>query len=490
MDRCNIGVDKKLPVKVTVIGGASWFSIDFIRHIYRERLPIELALYDVHEAKLQAVGRSLELVSQATGHELRYELCSDLRQALRGASHVASSFAIDHVPARARDMEVCGRYGVRPLEGETASPGGLMNTLRHLPLLLTVCREMEQVCPHALLHVFNNPLTRLCYGVSRESSITAVGHCDGLIDTLRHIAPAIDCPVETIGVVAAGTNHLTFILRLYDRRSGADLYPVLASRLDHVRHPGPFDHRLAAMIYKLLGYFPCPGDNHIADQLPFVSERMKDTMPLLSLDTIYPDPADVTAGKGPLERDVLELPEFLRSHSDALARFTAPVGKERLSQFIMAFEGLSGPLSMDSLNLPNHGLIPGLPDGAIVEVPALVTEGRVHGIGVGALPGPLTEVCGRMAKTHCWAVEAVIARDRALALQSLAYEPTVRDLTVIEELLDDLLDVNAPLIPVDLYEGLRRTATRGRVSVSSVGVDTEEAEPSRYQTGLLSSLLS
>jgi alpha-galactosidase len=474
-------------VKVAVVGGAGWFSVDLIRRIYKERLPIELALYDVHAAKLEAVGATIELVSEATGHEVRYEICSELREALSGAGHVISSFCVDHVPARARDMEVCARYGVHPCEGETATPGGLMNTIRHLPILLEVCREMERECPDALLHVLNNPLNRLCYGVTQQSSIKVIGHCDGLDHTINEIARGIGRDAGDIGVIAAGVNHLSFILGLYDVKTGEDLEPLLAARVDDVVQTGPFGFRFSTLVYRLLGYFPCPGDNHIADQLPFVSERMKSELPIHTLDVIYPDPADVTAGRGPQERGVLDLPGHLRSHPDAITRFADPAGREKLAECILAWEGLAPPLHTPNLNIPNGGLVPNLRADAIVEVPGVVSKGQIRGEGVGALPAPLAEVCGRMAMAHCSAVDAVVNADREAALLSLAYEPTVRDLTVVEDLLDDLLDVNAHLMSEELYAGLRKPGRRGRVSVAPAE-GPGEIEPSRYQTGLLHSL--
>ena len=49
-------------------------------------------------------------------------------------------------------------------------------------------------------------------------------------------------------------------------------------------------------------------------------------------------------------------------------------------------------------------------------------------------------------------------------MQSLAFEPTVRDLSVVEDLLDALLDVNEKYLPAELTAGLRKKNPRSRVA--------------------------
>jgi alpha-galactosidase len=479
--------DGSRTIKVAVVGGAGWFAIDLIRHIYKEQLPIELSLFDVNAEKLDALDSALGLINSATGRNLRFRLCSSVHEALDNADHVISTFCVDHVLSRASDMAVCARYGVHPCEGETASPGGLMNTIRHLPILLDLCREMEEICPDALLHILNNPLNRLCYGVSTRSAIRAIGYCDGLEHTLNEIAPAIGREPDDLAVVAAGVNHLTFILKLYDRATGENLEPLLGSRLDRVNQVGPFGFRFSKLVYQLLGYYPCPGDNHIADQLPFVSDEMKRSMPIESLDVIFPPLDVVRAGESPQQRDVLDLPGYLQRNPAAVARFVDPPGREEVAEVILAWEGLAPPLQIQSMNMPNRGLIPNLPFECVVELPGLITQGGAVGLSIGPLPTPLAELCGRMARAHCSAVEAVANADRETALQSIAYEPTVRDLTVIEDLLDDLLEVNVDYMSPALYAGLRNPTQRGRLVPSPPGSD-EKTEQSRYQTGLLQRL--
>lgn len=444
-------------MKVTIVGGAGNFAVDLIRKIYADSRmrPIELRLYDINERKLEALGQVIDRANQETEAGLQYSLHTHLGDALSGVEHVISCFCVDFPVSRMRDREVCNRHGVYPCEGETMTPGGLMATLRHLPILLDVCREMEQRCPNAFLQVINNPLARLCDGVRRHTRIRFVGHCHGITHTRIELAKAMGLDPNEVEVIAAGVNHLTFILEMHDRRTGENLLPRIPQARDHILQDGPFGFRFSNLVYQLLGYYPSPGDNHIADQLPFVSEHMKSELPIPRLDTEY-DLRELEASRTPREQEVVALADRVRRDPEALQAFLHPERSEALGDCLLAKQGRISPLYFEAYNLPNQGYISNLPSNAIVEVPGVIDTGGARGIGIGALPEPIADLCRRMLITHEAAAEACVTRSREAALRSLAFEPTVRDLTVLDDLLDDLLEANRRYLSEDLYASLHR----------------------------------
>jgi alpha-galactosidase len=81
-----------------------------------------------------------------------------------------------------------------------------------------------------------------------------------------------------------------------------------------------------------------------------------------------------------------------------------------------------------AVNIPNHGYISNLPDGAIVEVPAVSTGGGVEGVRVGALPEGVAEMCRRQLAVVRLGVDAAVYGDRQLALQCLLLDPVITDI--------------------------------------------------------------
>jgi hypothetical protein len=129
-----------------------------------------------------------------------------------------------------------------------------------------------------------------------------------------------------------------------------------------------------------------------------------------------------------------------------------------------ALHGRIPPYPFDGIDIPNDGCISNLPKGSIVEVPGVINTGGAHGMAVGELPAPLASLCQRMLVTHELAVDACVHASREAALQSLALEPTVRDLSVVEDLLDALLDANEKYMPAELAAGLRKKDPCRRVA--------------------------
>jgi alpha-galactosidase len=92
-------------------------------------------------------------------------------------------------PATVVDFEVPRRFGLRQTIGDTLGVGGIMRGLRTIPVLLDVCRDMEELCPDALLLQYVNPMAMLCWAVDRATSVRAVGLCHSVQHTAASSPP-------------------------------------------------------------------------------------------------------------------------------------------------------------------------------------------------------------------------------------------------------------------------------------------------------------
>jgi alpha-galactosidase len=112
-------------------------------------------------------------------------------------------------------------------------------------------------------------------------------------------------------------------------------------------------------------------------------------------------------------------------------------------------EGLAGgePLYRPAVNIPNRGCIPNLPDDAIVELPALVSGGEIHGLNIGPLPEMVAELCHREFAVASLAVDAAVTGDYQTALQALALDPCINDLDTARAILDAYLAEQAEYLP-------------------------------------------
>jgi len=100
-----------------------------------------------------------------------------------------------------------------------------------------------------------------------------------------------------------------------------------------------------------------------------------------------------------------------------------------------------------SLILPNDGYIENISRDAVVEVPGLVGGGRVCGVPVGPLPGPIASILQNEVEIQKLVVDAAVTGSRDLALQALLIDPVVNSARKAEALLDDILSSHAEYLP-------------------------------------------
>jgi alpha-galactosidase len=456
------------PAKVVIIGaGSAIFGLNTLATLVRSpRLrDSSLALVDLNADGLVLIRALAQRLNCEWDARLTIESSTRRQDVLPGADFVI--VAIEVGPREAawkRDWEIPLQFGLRQPYGENGGPGGLSHTLRQVPEMLAIARDMERLCPDAWLINFANPLPRLCLAVSRYSHIKTVGLCHqiaiaymlvgvALADRLgidvppgvnsnahpdvwpkaRYVAEQVRSLVE---IKAAGLNHFSWILDLRDRRTGEDLYPAFREAFRAL--PDGFEP-LTRALFQATGLCPVPGDSHLAEYLPWCHDPQ--TRPWNKYDLQLYDWDRASA-----ERD------RQWQAIEAMAQGSAPIDRLREARGEGATEIIEGLLGgkdtyLPAVNIPNQGHITNLPDGAIVELPALVGGWGIRGLNIGPLPEVVTELCRREIAVASLAVDAAAGGNRQIALQALLLDPCIDDLDTARAILDAYLIEFADYLP-------------------------------------------
>ena len=450
-----------LPTKIVVIGaGSASFGLNSLAALMSSsRLQgSHLALVDRNEDTLAVVHRLGQRLNREWAAQMRLTTHTHHREALEGASFVILSI---EVPPREElwrsDFEIPLKYGVRQPYAENGGPGGFAHAARNIGPVMEIVRDMERLCPDAWLINFTNPMMRICDAIARYSSIKVVGLChqikvgyamvgltladelgidvpDGFTDT--HASPDSGPPravvakqvLEKVEIVAAGLNHFTWMLALFDRQTGEDLYPLFAESWTQL--PAEFEP-LTRRIYSTFGLFPIPGDEHLCEYLPWLSDP--NTKPWVKFDVSLYDWDYWGQDRG-------------RGHTNMKKMASGEMAVDPLLDAdsegaLEVIEHLCGAVPMHhlALNVPNQGFITNLPSGAIVEVPGIVSSFGVQGASVGSLPRGIAELCRREIAVSQLCVDAAVHGDRQAALQCLLLDPVTSDLGTAQRILDDYL---------------------------------------------------
>ncbi len=94
-----------------------------------------------------------------------------------------------------------------------------------------------------------------------------------------------------------------------------------------------------------------------------------------------------------------------------------------------------------AVNIPNRGLIDGLPEFIVVEVPAIINKNGVQGIPLGALPKGFTGLLYNQVAVHDLTAEAALTGSREIALQALLVDPVVNSVQAAEQTLNAILEL-------------------------------------------------
>lgn len=444
----------KKPV-ITVIGAASTtFGPKVLRDLlnHPNLWGSDVRFVDINQDRLSVYEKLARAMASRMDEPITITSTTDRRAALAGSDYVIISVDTGHYTTWEMDFTIPKKHGVRQVLGELGGPGGLFHSLRQIPLHLEIARDIEELCPDAAVLLASNPLNRLCLAMERHANVGPIyGLCHGVeMATNLYLNHVLDIPGEELDVVAAGTNHLTWILDLRRKGSGEDLYP----RLKQLASGSRMDQQ--TLSWKLLdtyGYFPATLDNHVGEYISYAWEFHG---------------TDGIDFQGHLQQE-LDRWEYLRELSEKgiQSRDTDSVRPDqsilseelRLGGFLeprnwadtLAFPLIDswenhGRLWMNAVNMVNRGAVSTLPDGVFVETPAIVDAGGVHPVHVD-LPKPLAAFCRRDVDQMELVVEAGVTGSRQLVLQAMLLDPVVDSVVAAERTLDEMLQAQADYLP-------------------------------------------
>ncbi|MGH2528765.1 MAG: 6-phospho-beta-glucosidase [Actinomycetota bacterium] len=415
-------------MKVAVVGGGSTYTPELVEGFInrRDRLPIdELVLLDIDPERLGVVGGFAGRMLAKAGWPGRLVLTGDRDGALEGADFVVVQLRVGGQAARLVDETL-------PLEfdcigQETTGPGGFAKALRTVPLVVELAEEAaRRAAPGAWLVDFTNP-TGIVTQALLDEGHRAVGLCNVAIGFQRDFAKRFGVGAERVRLEHVGLNHLSWVRAVFV--DGVDRMPDILEHMDEYSPETDFPRELVAALGAIPSYYL--EFYYLTDEVlhyerthrPRAEEVMEIEDRLL---TLYRDP------------NLDEKPQLLEQRGGAYY-------SEAAAQLLASLHEGTGDIQV--VNLRNDGALPGLPDDAVVEIPARIDR-------AGATPLPLAplvpEMLGLVQHVKAYerlTVAATLSGDRRTALKALMTNPLVGHYRVAARLLAALLEANHQYLP-------------------------------------------
>lgn len=381
-----------------------------------------ISLVDIDPEKTDLMRRLAEKINKEAGSPFKVEASTDRRDVLPGADFVILSPAIKREELWRVDWDIIHSAGIKQTYGECGGPGALSHTLRNVPLILSICRDVEDLAPKAYVVNFTNPEARICMAIDRYTSLRFVGLCHQILVGYTLVSRVLEVPKDDLDIKAAGLNHSTYIYDIRRKSTGECLYDEFRKCIKGM--PDDF-HPMSRRQLDIFGLFPTAGDHHLAEYFSysweFVGLKGRDWEWWRNWkQEVFDWVTGIVGGTKTVE--------------DRIPGRTT----ESVADIIVAITCAQNHYEI-AVDVRNNGCIPNLPPDAIVEVPGVVSGDGIRGLHMAPLPDGIAAFLRQQVAIHALSVEAAVTGDRRLALQAMLLDPVVDSLKVAERVLDNLL---------------------------------------------------
>ena len=403
-------------MKLAVIGAGSTYTPELVAGLAGLEI-VRLALHDVDPGRLEVVGGLAGRMLDRAGFEGELSIGGELDAAVEGADFVLVQIRVGGQAARLRDETAplpCGCIGQ-----ETTGAGGFAKAMRTVPVVLEIAERVRELAgPDAWIVDFTNPVGIVTQALL-DAGHRAVGLCNVAITLQRRFAVLLGVEPAHVVVDQVGLNHLTWVRGVL--LDGEDVLGALLDEhgdaiADEVRLPRRLLDELGAVPSYYLRYF-YEHDAVLAEQLDGVPRAA----------TV----AEIEAGLLELYRDpsLNEKPALLEQRGGAF--------------YSEAAAGLVRSLAYDigyvhEVDVRNEGLLAGLVDDDVVEVPARVESGRIVPLEQAPLAPELLGLIQHVAAYERLTAEAAVTRDPVTAKKALLTHPLIAQYELSEDLLERL----------------------------------------------------
>jgi len=437
--------------KITIIGaGSTVFMRNIVTDILLEPIfsQCHIALQDIDEKRLKTSQLVVKKITDKLGVSPEVTATTSREEALSGANFVILMIQVGgYKPSTVIDFDIPQKYGLQQTIADTLGIGGIMRGLRTVPVLVDIAKDMERLCPDALMLQYVNPMAINCLALSRIApELKYVGLCHSVQGTAADLARDLGENIDDISYDCSGINHMAFYSRfekIHPDGTKEDLYPRLM-KVGEEKSFGPnwdgCTNHVRYEVLKRLGYFVTESSEHFAEYTPWFIKSHKPE--LLDEFNIPINEYIRRCEKQIAEWDEQE--QDLLAHNDIICEKSVEYAARIITSMV------SGEEDVIYGNVMNHGYVPDLPTNSCVEVPCVTSLGKLTPQSVPALPLHLNRLIQTNISVQQLTVEALLTGKKEPIYHAAMLDPhTAAELSLdqIWHMVDDLLEAHQGWIP-------------------------------------------
>ncbi|CCN69577.1 6-phospho-beta-glucosidase [Vibrio nigripulchritudo SFn118] len=432
---------QKKSLKLAIIGGGSSYTPELVEGVLKrlDKLPVrEMHFVDVAEGeeKLEIIAALAKRMVEKVGADIEIKASLDRRSAIKDADFIMTQFRVGGLKARANDERIPIKYNV--IGQETTGPGGFAKALRTIPVILDICKDIEELAPNAWMLNFTNPAGLVTEAVHRHTKVKSMGLCNVPVSMTMMVAEMMDCEPHELQLDFAGLNHLVWVHQVW--LHGEDITETVLEKVGdgaNFSMKNIFEEPWDPDFLHALGVIPCPYHRYFYQTEAMLAEEKQ------SAEEVGTRAEQVMQ----TEKELFELyrdvnldhkPEQLEQRGGAY------YSDASLNLVDAIHNNLN---AVHVVNVRNNGAIHTLPDDAVIECSSVVGSFGAKPLAVGAFPAEIRGLIHQVKAYEELAVEAAVTGSYEKSLMALANNPLVPDIAAAKAILDEILESNKPYLP-------------------------------------------
>jgi 6-phospho-beta-glucosidase len=414
-------------MKFTIVGAGSSYSPELIDEmiVRRDSLPVnEIVLYDIDHKRLEMMCGFLQRYTAKRNFDVKIRSTMDIDDALYGADFVDTQIRVGGNVQRVKDEKIPLKYGL--IGQETTGAGGMMKAFRTIPVMIDVAEHMEKDSPDGWLINYTNPAGLITEAVTRYTNANIAGFCSGGIFPKMWAKESMGIDYDRVQYDYIGLNHLNFISHItIDGRPITD---------EEFRTLARTNHDVGEDIQVLLGCLTSPYLQYYYK----TKQRVEELGAKKQTRGEYVQDLEKVVFAGYSDPNNADIPEELYKrggggYSEVAMNFVNAVYNNVDTEMVV--------------NVPNKGAVPFLPDEGVVEINCLVNKRGMAPIHKSYVPAPCWGLIAEVKNYEMLAVEAAHDGDLIKMKQALLAHPLVREYSIIEKLVPNLLEGSKEFLP-------------------------------------------
>lgn len=435
---------------LTIAGGGSTYTPGIVKSLLlnKENFKLrELRMYDIDKERQEKVAVVVQKVIEQMDPELKLTLTTDPKTAFENSDFIFAQMRVGKYQMREFDEKIPLKHGA--VGQETCGAGGMAYGLRTIyPMVELIDYVEKYASPDHWIVNYSNPAAIVAEAIRRlRPNSRVLNICDMPVGTMRNMATILNCDRNDLTVEYFGLNHFGWFTKVYV--DGVDRLPeIIAHTKEHgllvadmtkvdQQHSDPSWLKTYGNIKYLVNMF----DDYIPN--PYIQYYLLSDYIVENSNKERTRANEVMEGREKKLFDAVD--KYLKTNEMDLDSFYVGVHGQFIVDVAMS---LAFDLRKRFLVIvENNGAIKNLPDDAMVEVPAYITNTGPEAIVVGEIPEFYKGLMEQQLASEKCLVDAAIENSYSKALKAFTMNKTIKDAFQAKKILDEMIEANKDYWP-------------------------------------------